>query len=79
MGSAVVLAAVARVAFDLAVAVFVVVVAAFDFAEEAAVPEVAELVVAFAALALVTLLGGDTSGSMLTLIGCRNEVVFVWL
>lgn len=48
----------------LAVVVFV----AFDFAADAAVPDVAELVVALAALALVILLGGVTSESMFTLV-----------
>lgn len=48
----------------LAVVVFV----AFDFAADAAVPDVAELVVAFAALALVILLGGVTSESIITMV-----------
>lgn len=60
-----------RVTFGLAVVMVVI----FDFAAEAAVPDVAELlpvvVGTFAALALVTLAGGDASGSMLT--SDRNE------
>lgn len=65
-GSEAVAVAAAREAFVILAAVVVV---ALDFAADAAVPDVAELVVALAALALVILLGGVTSESMFTLVG----------
>lgn len=62
------MAAAREVFVVLAVVVFV----AFDFAADAAVPDVAELVVALAALALVILLGGVTSESMFITLVCEG-------